>query len=89
MARYLGTGTSGAGFDMVFDVSADTGPGIGVPNEFECTVLTEMTGQWVIMTIPEYLEMEIVRIRNVDAIVSTKETGRISGPTRVRRAGKQ
>ena len=69
MAWDLGAGTGGARRNVVLDEGADTRPGILSVDQVQCAGLTKMSGEWVVMFVPQDLQTEVVGIRNVDVVV--------------------
>ena len=69
MAWDLGVGAGGARRNVVLDEGADTRPGILSVDQVQSAGLTKMSGEWMIMFIPQDLQMEVIGIRNVDAVV--------------------
>ena len=65
----LGAGTGGARRNIVLDKGADTRPGILSVDQVQCTGLTKVSGEWMIMFIPQDPQMEVVDVRDVDAVV--------------------
>ena len=62
-------GTGGARRNVVLDEGADTQPGILSADQVQSVGLTKMSGEWVVMFVPQDLQTEVVGIRNVDAVV--------------------
>ena len=69
MAWDLGTGAGGARRDVVLDEGADTWPGILSVDQVQSVGLTKMSGEWVIMFVPQDLQTEVVGVRNIDVVV--------------------
>ena len=69
MAWDLGVGTGGARRDVVLDESMDTRPGILSADQVQCVGLTKMSGEWVVMFVPQDPQTEVVGVRDVDAVV--------------------
>ena len=69
MAWNLSTGAGGTGRDIALDEGADTRPGILSADQVECAGLTKMSGEWVVMFVPQDLQMEVVGVRNINAVV--------------------
>ena len=65
----LGAGAGGARRNVVLDEGADTWPGILSVDQVQCAGLTKMSGEWVVMFVPQDLQTEVVGIRNIDAVV--------------------
>ena len=62
-------GTGGARRNVVLDKGADTQPGILSADQVQSAGLTKVSGEWVIMFVPQDPQMEVVNIRDVDAVV--------------------
>ena len=62
-------GTGGARRDVVLDKGADTRPGILSADQVQSAGLTKVSGEWVIMFVPQDLQTEVVDIRDIDAVV--------------------
>ena len=56
----FGSGTSCALPDIVFDHSPDSGPGVVTLDEVHGLVLPIVTGDWVIMFVPEDSELKVL-----------------------------
>ena len=69
MAWDLGAGAGGARRNVVLDEGADTRPGILLADQVQCAGLTKMSGEWVVMFVPQDPQTEVVGIRDVDAVV--------------------
>ena len=65
----LGAGAGGARRNVVLDEGVDTRPGILSVDQVQCMGLTKMSGEWVVMFVPQDLQTEVVGVRNVDAVV--------------------
>ena len=69
MAWDLGVGTGGARRDVVLDEGVDTQPGILSVDQVQSAGLTKVSGEWVIMFVPQDLQTEVINIRDVDVVV--------------------
>ena len=65
----LGVGAGGARRDIVLDKSADTRPGILSADQVQSVGLTKMSGEWVVMFVPQDPQTEVIDIRNIDVVV--------------------
>ena len=61
----LSTGAGGARRDVVLDEGADTQPGILSADQVQSAGLTKVSGEWVVMFVPQDLQMEVIGVRNV------------------------
>ena len=62
-------GAGGARRNIVLDEGADTRPGILSVDQVQSAGLTKMSGEWMIMFVPQDPQMEVVDIRDVDVVV--------------------
>ena len=69
MAWDLGAGTGGARRDVVLDKGADTQPSVLSADQVQSAGLTKMSREWVIMFVPQDPQMEVISIRDVNAVV--------------------
>ena len=69
MAWDLGVGAGGARRNVVLDEGADTRPGILSADQVQCAGLTKMSGEWMVMFVPQDPQTEVIGVRNVDAVV--------------------
>ena len=69
MAWDLGAGTGGARRDVVLDESTDTRPGILSADQVQRVGLAKMSGEWVVMFVPQDPQMEVIGVRDIDAVV--------------------
>ena len=69
MAWDLGAGAGGARRNVVLDEGADTQPGILSVDQVQRAGLTKMSGEWVVMFVPQDPQTEVIGIRNIDAVV--------------------
>ena len=65
----LSMGAGGARRNVVLDEGADTRPGILSVDQVQSAGLTKMSGEWVIMFVPQDPQMEVIDIRDVNAVV--------------------
>ena len=65
----LGVGAGGARRNIVLDEGVDTWPGILLVDQVQSVGLTKVSGEWVIMFVPQDPQMEVVGVRDVDAVV--------------------
>ena len=69
MAWDLGAGAGGARRDVVLDKGVDTRPGILSADQVQSVGLTKVSGEWVIMFVPQDPQTEVVDVRDVDVVV--------------------
>ena len=69
MAWDLGAGAGGARRDIVLDEGADAQPSVLSADQVQSAGLTKMSGEWVVMFVPQDLQMEVISIRDVNAVV--------------------
>ena len=69
MAWNLSTGAGGTGRDIALDEGADAWPSVFSADQVQSAGLTKMSGEWVVMFVPQDPQMEVVGVRNVDAVV--------------------
>ena len=62
-------GAGGARRDVVLDEGADTRPGILSADQVQSAGLTKVSGEWVIMFVPQDLQTEVIDIRDINAVV--------------------
>ena len=65
----LGMGAGGARRNVVLDKGADTRPGILSADQVQSAGLTKVSGEWVVMFVPQDPQMEVIDVRDVDAVV--------------------
>ena len=65
----LGAGTGGARRNIVLDEGADTWPGILSVDQVQSAGLTKMSREWVVMFVPQNPQMEVINVRDVNAVV--------------------
>ena len=61
--------TSGAQGDILFDESPYSWPGVFIAYEFQGLVLSEMSGERVIMLVAKNMKAEVVGVRDIDMVV--------------------
>ena len=69
MPQNLHTSASSAGRDVVLYIGTYTGPSILVANKIQGPVLTEMSGDGMIVLVPKNLELKVVQFGHKDMIV--------------------
>ena len=69
MTGNLGTGARGARRDIVLDKGVDAQPGVLSLDQVQSVGLTKMSREWVVMFVPQDLQMEVIDIRDIDAVV--------------------
>ena len=62
-------GARGTRRDIVLDEGADTWPGILLVDQVQCMGLTKMSGEWVVMFVPQDPQMEVINVRDINAVV--------------------
>ena len=65
----LSMGTGGARRDIVLDKGADAWPGILSVDQVQSAGLTKVSGEWMIMFVPQDPQTEVIDIRDVNAVV--------------------
>ena len=65
----LGAGTGGARRNVVLDKAVDTRPGILSADQVQSAGLTKVSGEWVVMFVPQDPQTEVIDVRNVDVVV--------------------
>ena len=74
VSRGLGSPAGRTRLTVVLDESPDTGPGILSSHQLEGLVETVMSGERVVVLVPEYAESEIGDVQNVNPVVEEKKT---------------
>ena len=69
MSQDLGTRTGCAGGHVVLDEGSDAQPGVFAMDKFKHMVSPKVSGQGMIVLIPQDLEMKVVHTRYVDTLV--------------------
>ena len=69
MAWDLGAGAGGARRNIVLDEGVDTRPGVLSADQVQSAGLTKMSGEWVVMFVPQDPQMEVINIRDIDVVV--------------------
>ena len=59
---------------VLFDESPYSWPGVVVAYEFQSPVLSEMSGEGVIMLIAKNMKTEVIGVRDIDMVFETEET---------------
>ena len=65
----LGVGARGARRDIVLDKGADAQPGVLSSDQVQSVGLTKMSREWVVMFVPQDPQMEVINVRDIDAVV--------------------
>ena len=76
-------------FAIFLDKFMETRPGIILMNKFDYLVLTRVSREYVIMFMMEDVETEIMRVRNIDKTMVSKETVRGQSLVRLRVVAKR
>ena len=63
---------------MLFDESVYSWPGVFAAYEFQSLVLSEMSGEGVIVLVAKNMETEVVGVRDIDMVVKMGETVRVN-----------
>ena len=65
---------SSAGFNVRLNGVSEFGPDIISSDEFQCSILSKVSGDRVVMFILQYSESEIVNVGDVDTFVEQEES---------------
>jgi len=74
MTLWLGSHTSDTGLTELLYISMEAGLGIFMANQFQCFVLTKVSGKNMIMIILENACTEIISRWYIDSVVKNKKT---------------
>ena len=66
---YLGSGAGGARRHVVFYEGADVRPGVLLADQRQCAVMPKVSGEWVVVLVPQDSKLEVAGIGNVDAVI--------------------
>ena len=80
----FGPHTGIAGFAECYDIRADLRPSVLTMDQLQGLVLTKVARKHVIMLVLHDSEVEVVGVRNIDAVVKLKESVRSDGPSSFR-----
>ena len=62
-------GTLGTRRDIVLDKCTDAWPSVLSSDQVQSAGLTKMSREWVVMFVPQDLQMEVINVRDVNAVV--------------------
>ena len=65
----LGTGARGTRRDIILDKGVDAWPSVLSLDQVQSAGLTKMSREWVVMFVPQDPQMEVINVRDVDAVV--------------------
>ena len=73
--------TSSIGTNVRLNRASKLGPNAISTDEFKHAVLYEVSKDWVIMLVLQYLESKVTNIRDIDTFVQEEETFGVYGPS--------
>ena len=80
----FGLHTSGARFDVLLDEFTESRPGIVVTDKVNRLILSRVSGEDMVMLVAENVELEVIRVWNIDEVIVTEEAVRSNGPAGLR-----
>ena len=83
MTLWLGLHTGGAGLALVLNKGAEEWPSVVVTDKLKGFVLAKVSREQMVVFVEKNAESEIIGVGDVDSVLVSEESFRVSGPVRV------